>query len=319
MIKPITPRRQRILPFDEWVEQHYPEKNKARAFLKMIGALDLAYLMYRMQSGKKQAKAVTAHAPKKPAIVPAMPLVVEEHVAPEEPVMELDTAIPEEVKEEKPAPKTHKPKKAAKSHAPKKTHAKKAPAEEPAPALAMEFDPKEEEAVMSTQETKTDAEPEPLELDNEKPEETPAPVASGELAWLGDERLEEDDLRKTDIGMGINGITVSFETEDVDDEAETRLTVDGVSYRMTLSNPPLNLSRMVQTARVSYGELYVLGRMALGAISGSGYIAADEAARIVHLLKEEGKTTDIEVTYFTKDKSSRNRSSGTLSVRFERV
>jgi hypothetical protein len=253
-----------------------------------------------------------------------MPLVVEEHVAPEEPVMELDTAIPEEVKEEKPAPKTHKPRKAAKPHAPKKAHTKKAhneevSAEEPVPALAMEFDAKEEEAVMSTQETKTDAEPEPLELDNEKPEEAPAPVATGELAWLGDERLEEDDLRKTDINMGIDGITVSFETEDVDDEAETRLTVDGVSYRMTLSNPPLNLSRMVQTARVSYGELYVLGRMALGAISGSGYIPSDEAARIVRLLKEEGKTTDIEVTYFTKDKSSRNRSSGTLSVRFERV
>jgi len=293
-----------ILPFQEWVEKKYPEKTPSRTLLRMIGALDLAYLVYRLQA--KPETSVSAAEP-----VPAPKK--------SEPVKPIKEKKVEPVQK-----KIVKKKEAPAKKAPKAQKVSRAPAQE----ITLEFharheEPEPEPIIEKKQEVQLPApEPEPLELEQTAPEiraET-KPEPAGDLVWFDDERLEEQDLRRTKISMGIDGIPVSFRTRDIDDERETLLRVNGVSYIATLSSPSLNLSQMLQIARVDYGELYVLGRMALGAISGEGYITAEEAARIVRALNTAGRNPiDMEIEYYTKDKTARSRTSEAMRIRFEPI
>ncbi len=171
-------------------------------------------------------------------------------------------------------------------------------------------------------------EPEPLELINETvTTDSPSPGGRaaemergpGGEAWLDDERLEDADLRKTELKLAIDGITVAFEMA-YGDEDETLMVVNDVSWRAMLTSPALNLSKMVQILRVSYGELYILGRMALGAMSGDGYITASSAAEVVRALAAAtGKTLELDVSYYDKDNTSKKRIAQTIHIRFERA
>lgn len=199
------------------------------------------------------------------------------------------------------------------------------PKEEPSPAaeLILDFTPTAETPVVIPPviaQTTTVKTPEPLVVQEVIVEEaTPAKVQPTGPVWFSDESLEDEDLRKTTIQLGIDRITVAFDVRDTQDERETLLMVNAVPYRVMLSKPLLNLSKTLQIARTSYGELYILGRMALGALSGEGYITAEEAARIVHTLAQEQKTTEVDVMYFTKNKTSRTRTEAHMNIRFERV
>lgn len=294
MDKHTSPNGAHILPFDEWLEQRFPGKSAKRTMLKMIGALDLAYLLYRMNAKPepevKPAPAQKKPVAKKPRIVPAMP-------------------EPEQHGHAKHANK------ASTRRAPVKKENK--PAE-----LTIEFhQPAVAMPVLKDDPVKAESAPEPEPLVLKETIEAPAPrMLKPSMTWLDDERLEEEDPRRTDIRLGVDGIAVGFDTRDVDDERETLLTVDGVPFVLTTTSPALNLSAMVQIMRVNYGELYVLGRMALGAISADGYVTAEEAKRIILLLKEStAHAVDIDVEYFAKDKKSRNRTAEKIQIRFERA
>ncbi len=300
------------LPFPDWVEQTYPQKTAAVKFLRAIGALDLAYLLYVMKTEKKQ-KTQVSEKKEAPAIVPAMPLKVEEITL--EYATEIQekkikkTAVKKEKKEpaKKPATKTSKPKKIVKPTGKKDDE------------LTIEFEHKPEPVKAHTQIQKEPEliEPEPLVLHDEPiVEEAKQP---SNQTWIDDESLEDVDLRKSGQVLKTNGITVSFDVIDVDDEEETRLMVNGTAWRIMLPSPALNLSRMAQIVRVSYGELYVLGRMALGAMSGECYITAEEAARIVgELAAVTTDSTELDVTCFDKNKTSKSRKSSIVRIRFDR-
>jgi hypothetical protein len=289
-------KRPSPLPFPEWVEKKYPRKNVKRSFLKIIGALDLAYLMYRMGTKNEPPKKDEA-----PRIIPPMPLKVEDHRRP---------TVKKEIKpRKKGTAKTSKPKQQGFVPA--------------APELTVEFEHKPESVKPRTIEPApaTPIEPEPLELETEQISEHPAAAVPGRGSkWLDDESLEETDLRKLKTPLKSGNVSVTFETQDRDGEEETVITVNDVSWRVMLPSPALNLSKMLQIVRISYGELYVLGRMALGAMSGEGYVSSDEAARIIALLAAaDSKTLELDVQYHDKDKTSKKRGTFTVTIRFEKI
>lgn len=282
------------LPFPQWLEKHYPKNTPARSFLKMIGALDLAYLMYRAKTPARRSSKSTGGTKKVqkkvvPQVIPAMPLKVEDYKKP---------AIKKSAK-----PRTKKP-------------AKPEVSEE----LTIEFEHKPEPIKEKVMEPVVEIEPEPLILNEEPIIEKPAKPSHGKTMWLDNEHLEDADLRKTHHKLETNGIAVAFETLYGDDEEETALVVNNVSWRALLTSPALNLSKMVQIVRATYGEVYILGRMALGAMSGEGYVSSHEATRIVETLASaKNKTIDVDVEYHDKDATSKKRGAHTIRIRFERL
>lgn len=286
-----TKRAPHILPFEEWVAEKYPHNTASRTLLKLIGALDLAYLLYRLQA-KPEEKVAKVEKVTKGAEV--------EKVVKVEKVLKV-------VKEEK-VLKVKKVKKVTKVAKVKK---------EPEPEVTVEFHEDIEPVQTREPEPVEQPEPEPLVIESE-PE--PVPTSTKNLTWIDDASLEEQDILRTKTSLGIDGITVEFDTRDIDDERETRLRVNGISYVIMLPSPALNLSQMLQIARVTYGELYVLGRMALGAISGEGYITTDEATRAVHTLHEAGKKeVQMDIQYYAKDKTARSRTPLTQRIIFKPV
>ena len=288
-----TPAKKNLLPFNEWVEKNYPENTKSRQLLRVIGALDLVYLLYRA------------------GLIEHKEEVPKHEIAPIRRAIRKTASVKstEEQAEEVKPKRTRKPA--------RRTGTRKKKAE-----LALEFEHVESAPLPDTRsgddvDPEPVPEPEPLMLGEETPAKAPADTGS---AWLGDEQLEDADPRKSAVPLGIGGITVGFDYRDIDDEREALLVVDDIPYRISLASPPMNLGRMLQIMRVSYGELYVLGRAALGAISGEGYISADEAERIVRALKHVGtEKTDLDISYFAKDAKTRSRTSAILRVRFEPV
>ncbi len=297
------------LPFTEWVEQTYPQKSAGIKFLRAIGALDLAYLMYVMKTEKAQKKQKPEKKPVTPHIIPVMPLKVEDVVLEQPKTVQKPKVAPKPVKE-----KVHAtPVKTAK---PKTKKVKKTPDEA---ELTIEFEHKPEPLPepKKIEKASEPIEPEPLILDDEPMiEEVKKP---GKNVWIDDESLEDIDLRKSGQTLTTGDVTASFDVVDIDDEQETQLIVNGTAWRAMLPSPALNLSRMAQIVRASYGELYVLGRMALGAMSGECTIAADEAARIVtELAACTTSTCEIDITCFDRNKTSKNRKSSIVRIRFDR-
>jgi hypothetical protein len=299
----------RPLPFPDWVDQTYPQKTAAIKFLRVIGALDVAYLMYVMKAEKLQKKEAEQKK-KTPKIIPAMPLKVEEITIEQKTDSEKKPAKPKAAKKEKsvtaekPAKKAAKPKHVAK------------PKTEKTDELTIEFEHKPEPIAAKKP---VEKEPEPIEPEPLILHEEPAAATPKRDAWIDDESLEDIDLRKSGQVLKTGSTAVSFDVIDVDDEQETRLMVNEIAWRAMLPSPALNLSRMAQIIRVSYGELYTLGRMALGAMSGECYITADEATRIVSILAAcTDKTTEVEVACFDRNKTSKNRKTSRVRIRFER-
>lgn len=285
-----TPAKQDLLPFEEWMRKRYPGKTPGKQLLRMIGAFDLMYLLYRA--------GLIEHAEEPEHEIAPIRRAIRKTAAVKTPEQEAEAVKPK---------RARKPARRAGSRKKDLTIEFETAAPEPLPEAAS-VEEKTPEPVAAP-------EPEPLELN----EEAPAPSAGGTL-WLGDESLEDQDPRKTREPLGVNGIAVGFDTRTVDDERETLLVVNGTSYAVHLVTPPMNLSAMLQIARVTYGELYVLGRAALGAVSGEGYVPAAEAERIVWALSAApGKTLDLDVAYFTRDAKTRNRASSVMRVRFEPV
>jgi hypothetical protein len=280
----MNPKRSdnRPLPFPAWMEKKYPHKTAARSFLKMIGALDIAYLMYRMGT-----KTETTEKPQTSHMIPAMPLKVEEYKKPQ-------------------TKKAVKPR-AKKPAAPKKE-----------PELTVEFEHKPE-PLKTPREPLPTIEPEPLELEAEAIMETPA-AKKKNTVWLDDQSLEDIDLRKSRHELTHGSVTLSFDVQDIDDEEETQIIVNNTAWRIMLPSPSMNLSRMAQIVRISYGEIYVLGRAALGAMSGEGYVSSDEVIRIAEALAAtDKKTLVLDVQYYDKDATSKKRTPHTIGIRFERV
>ncbi len=313
------------LPFPEWVEQTYPEKTAKREFLRMIGALDLAYLMYRTKTIQKMQKTQRIQKIDTTVTVPSMPLKVEEHKKqPTKP--KKSTIVKEEKKDEVTIEFEHKtqphPSVGADTKAKKKPTTKKAPKK--VKELKISFHKETEPTVIRTPKAApapvVQEEPEPLVL-HEEPLVESKPVAKKKgNTWLDDPSLEEVDLRKLKQPLSIGGITVSFRVRNNQGDDETVIEVNNVAWRASLTSPSLDLSAMAQIVRVSYGELYVLGRMALGAMSGEGYVNAQEAERIVKLLADAtGSTVTCDISYFDKDAISKTRVSNIMHVRFERV
>lgn len=276
-----------ILPFPEWVEKKYPKKTPAQKMLKLIGALDLAYLFYRFTTKNKKPK--------------------------ETPPMDSKPVKP---------PVVHTVKKATRprTRPSKKTIVSPNPIPNPQ-ELTIEFKkPRKQPIVIEhTQPVQPTPEPEPLTLEIEPEVKTSPRVLKPSMTWLDDPLLEDEDIRRTDMVIGVDGTPVTFEKRDIEEDTETLLGIGGTTWRLTMTSPALNLSRMVQTMRVSYGELYVLGRMALGALSGEGYIPADEAARVVRMLKDSQENIlDADVVYYARNKTVRTRKASTIRVRFER-
>lgn len=281
-----SPAHNNLLPFDEWVQKRYPDKK----LLRMIGALDLIYLLYR--AGIIEKKEDPAH-----------------EIAPIRRAIRKTASVPKP-EDEQPVPKRGRRKTARRAGSKKK-----------AAELTLEFDEAEPqplpepEAKARKDKPEPAPEPEPLMLNEETPEKSTK--AKGAV-WFGDEELEDADLRKTDLALAVGGIAVGFDVRTIDDEPETLLTVNNVPYRVSLVSPSMNLGGMLRTARVTYGELYVLGRAALGALSGEGYVSADEAERVIRALHEAGSTvTDLDIAYFTKDAKTKNRDTASIRVRFE--
>jgi hypothetical protein len=279
-----------MLPFPEWVNKMFPEKNLKRKLLRAIGALDLAYLIYRLNPPKSK------------------PVTTEHSIAPIRQAAQktagsdADTFVRTPPKRKRVAKKILE-----KTDAPEVKLEFKKTKPEPLPAL--------DELTTEIQKPEPVREPEPLIFEEAEPEK---PVIT-EPVWFDDPRLDEQDIKKTDLPLGIDGITISFDAHTVDDEHETVITVDGTSYRAMLISPEMNLSAMLQVARVTSGELYVLGRAALGAISGEGHISSEETSRIVHMLKDAGNTIDIDIEYSAKPKHIRNRTVASMKIRFVRV
>lgn len=291
MRKSSSDKQQAPLPFPAWMEKHYPRKTAGRSILKMIGALDAAYLIYRLQNNGK-SETVS----EKPT-----PVIVEKPIE--------QKTKPDMKPAKVPAKKVTKPK------------VKKIVERKEEPELHIEFEHKPEPVAERMVEPvpAIPIEPEPMVWD-EPETEKPVKKSSTKAIWLDDERLEEVDLRKTDLALGIDGITIAFETAYDGDEDETLIVVNGTSWRAMLTSPALNLSKMVQILRVSYGELYVLGRMALGAMSGDGYITATDASEVIRSLAAAGnKTIELDVRYHDKDSTSKKRMSQMIHIRFERV
>lgn len=317
-----------ILSFEEWMERMYPHPTSLRSILRACGALDAMYLMYRLGILKiKNSPIAHESAP----IRRAMQATV--NVEPQPRTVAAPVTQPMEnviAKKKKAAPKVAKPKVEKKT-----TKAKSAKKKKSTPVVDVKIGAKADDVI---------AEPEiTIEFEKDLPVHTPAPepevvdepiepeplvfeeahiekkAPDGALLWLDSAELEDEDLRKTKLPLGLDGIRVSFESRDIDDETETLLCVNDSSYRMMLTSPSMNLSRMLQIARVSYGELYVLGRAALGAISGEGYIPADEVARIVRALNESSKTIDLDVRYYSKDATSRSRTPSTIRIHAEHI
>lgn len=284
-----------ILPFPAWMEKHYPRKTAGRSLLKMIGILDAAYLIYRLQNNGK-SEAVS----EKPT-----PVIVEQPI------------------EQKPKPAVKPVKDSAKKVT--KPKAKKIAEVKVEPELTIEFEHKPEPVAerMIEPAPAIPIEPEPMVWDEpevEKPVKAPLRGRIEKTVWLNDERLEEVDLRKTDLNLGTDGITVAFETAYDGDDKETLIVVNGISWRAMLTSPALNLSKMVQILRVSYGELYILGRMALGAMSGDGYVTSADAADVIQSLAATGnKTAELDVRYYDKDNTSKKRTAQMIHIRFERA
>lgn len=311
-----------ILSFEEWMERMYPHPTSMRSFLHACGVLDLMYLMYRMGILKAKKEPITHEsAPIRRAMQATVKVETQPRTVAAPVTQPMENVV---AKKKKAAPKTTKPKKEKKVAKPKKPKAEapvtevKAEEKTSEPEIMIEF---EKDLPQPTHTSEPERVAEPIEPEPLVFEEAPAEkkMNEGELLWLDDPQWEDEDLRKTKLPLGIDGIRVSFESQDIDDERETLLCVNDHSYRLTLPSPAMNLSRMLQIARVSYGELYVLGRAALGALSGEGYIPADELSRIVHALNDAQKTTDIDVTYYSKDKTSRTRKAASISITFERI
>lgn len=274
--KPTIKEQSSILPFPAWVEKTYPKKTPIRSFLQMIGALDMAYMMYRM--GTKMTKSPRSPTIKKTVTqphIPSIPLVVEDHKKIEE-----DTEPELNIEFHQQPEAVH-------------THASK---------------PVEEKEI----------EPEPLELHadtisaNTQKEQ--------EDIWLDSPSLEDIDIRKTQHVLSTRGITFALEQIYGSDEEETAIVIQGTSWRAFLASPVVNLSKMLQIARVSHGELYILGRMALGAMSGEGYITSEELTNVMHTLAQTtGNTCEIEVQYYDKEKTAKKRTAHTIHIRFQRV
>lgn len=284
-------KQQAPLPFPAWMEKHYPRKTAGRSILKMIGVLDAAYLLYRLQNNRK-SEAMS---------VKSAPVIVEKPI------------------KQEPKPRV-KPVKTPVKKVTKPT-VKKVIEPKQEPELTIEFEHKPEPVAerMVEPAPAIPIEPEPMVWD-EPETEKPVKKSSAKAIWLDDERLEEVDLRKTDLALGIDGITVAFETAYDGDEDETLIVVNGTSWRAMLTSPALNLSKMAQILRVSYGELYVLGRMALGAMSGDGYITAADAANVIRsLAAADNKTVELDVRYYDKDNTSKKRTAQMIHIRFERA
>lgn len=248
---PHTKPPKKPLPFPAWVEKTYPKKTPVRSFLHIIGALDIAYMVYRMKMDKQPPK---VSEPKKHSI-PPMPLKVEDHKKIE------DNAEPE---------------------------------------LNIEFE----------------IEPEPL-IAHTSPSLNPSPEGRGTSRTPP---LEDIDLLKTKQALILEGISLALEPIYGSDEEETALVINNISWRAFLPSPELNLSKMLQVARMSDGELYVLGRMALGAMSGEGYVTADDLLSILRSLAEtKEKTCTVEVPYYDKWAGSKKRTAHTIHIRFQRV
>lgn len=223
-------------------------------------------------------------------------------------------------------PVTHTVKKATspRTRPSKKTIAIPEPVAAPKQELTIEFKkPRKEPIVIEHKEPEVIAplpEPEPLALEIEPEVKVSPRVLKPSIMWIDDPLLEDADIRRTDAVIGIDGTPITFEKRDLEEDTETLLGIGNVLWRLTMTAPTLNLSRMVQVMRVSYGELYVLGRMALGALSAEGYVTADEAARIVRMLKDASENVlDIDVTYFTRNKTVRTRKVSTVHIHFERI
>lgn len=287
-----TPAKNRFLPFEEWMRQRYPEATPGRQLLRMIGAFDLLYLLYRA--------GLLAHMEQPAHEIEPIRRATRKTAAVKKPA---DEATPAKAKRTKKA-------------------TRRAGARTKTANLVLEFPPEAAEPLPepspAAEENTPDPEPEPLVLHDDT---TAGPAASDATrVWLDDDRLEDADPRKTNLALGIGGIAVSFETREIDDEPETLLVVHDIPYRVSLVSPSMNLSAMLQIARVTYGELYVLGRAALGALSGEGYVSAVEAERIVRALHAAGtKPVDLDVVYATKDAKTRQRDMFTLRVRFEPI
>ncbi len=331
------------LPFPAWLEQTYPEKTAKREFLRMIGALDVAYLMYRTKrTEKKQRMQKTQRIQRIDTTVrvPSMPLKVEEHTklqkkktqkkpAKDEITMEFDHKPATSVVD---APQQHR------GVYPESVEwvgaVKIAKAPKKAKNLTISFHKEADPVIIHPKKIPAPVvheTPEPLVLEIEPTIENPAAPRSlsraeprggrgSKKSWLDDPLLEETELRKLKQPLTTDGITVSFDVRNNQGDDETVITINNTAWRALLTSPSLDLSAMAQIVRVSYGELYVLGRMALGAMSGEGYIESAEAVRIVTLLAEAtGSTVTCDITYFDKDAASKTRTSNFLHVRFERV
>lgn len=155
-------------------------------------------------------------------------------------------------------------------------------------------------------------EPEPIVI-----EEAPMPEDTGPVRL--DDRTSDVDILKSRRPLLIAGSTVTFEKREIDGEEETLLSIDDRIWRLTLTSPSMNLSAMTQVVRTVSGELHLLGRMALGALSGEAYVSAEEARRITEMLKTATGTCDIDVTYASKDASTRNRTYASTRIRFVKI
>jgi len=263
----------------------------------MIGALDLAYLVYRMKP-QRQAPVLSSVEGFSPAestsAIPPVPLKVEE------------------VKKIPKMPKS-----------PKKPRKKS--------DLKIEFEHRPEPTPKHVSEQQAfvpaaSIEPEPLIFDEKaipplrEGKQTARRGAGGEAKWLNDPTLENEDLRKSGAELKKGDITLSFVVQEKNEEEETQVMINGTSWRIMLPSPALNMSAMTQVVRVSYGELYVLGRMAHGTVSGEAYIAAAEVERVARLIAGTSDASVVcDIAYFDKDATSKKRMQHTTSIRFERV
>ncbi len=289
----------RILPFHEWMELAYPRASAMRTFLKAIGVMDVHYLLYRLGYTTVKEKATHTSDPVRRAI--------QKTATVKAPVAEPTKTVTKQVK--KPA----KPKKAKAILPPKE--------------LTMEFTekhlPKEE---LKPEPAPVEViEPEPLVLNDEPvaeptPEPEPKKHDASTTYWLDDAALENEDLLKTKKKLSIDGITIALKFADNNGEQEAVVFVGHKTFRAQDPGTQMNLSAVLQKARVDSGELYVFGSTAFGAITGKGYVTATELQRVIHLLNDsESKTVDVHIEYFDADSSSRTRKQNTLDIRFERV
>lgn len=283
-----------VLPFAEWMERAHPKPSHMRTFLKFIGVLDVQYLLYRMGYFQLEEKVTHTSDPVRRAI--------QKTAAAKAPVTKPTENV---------VKKVAKPKK---PRQPKKTK------EVTSKELSMEFSEKKmpKGPPIADEPTQTEpVEPEPLVLNDEP--EPKKPETSGSL-WFGDAALEDEDLLKTDKTLTVDGIEVGFESADNNGDDEILLRIGMKRFRLIHATMKMNLSNALQKARVDNGELYVYGSTAFGAITGKGYIAAEELSRIAHTLESsDDNIVPGTIDYHSAESTARNRTKHTLDVLFERV